>query len=261
MDYTSHYKNKHSTEQTGSFGDSLGFASQEAYNAIRTNLRFTIPEKQTGRIIGISSAIPQEGKSFSSINIAWSLAKDDNKVLLIDCDLRRPTIAKSLKLSQEDGLSSAVIGKPYSINQKVLNDNLDVLVSGDTPPNPSELVGSDKMGEILAENAKKYDYIILDLPPIIPVIDAVSVSKFIDGIIVVVHHNYSRKENIQKAVAQLEFAKVKVLGFVYNAYRKGGSYYKKNYKYNNRYSYYYSSDKKENSKDDKSKEIKGKESK
>lgn len=250
-------KEKVNNTSSGLFGDSLGFASMEAYNAIRTNISFTIPSKQTGRIIGISSAVPQEGKSFTSINIAWSLAKDGNKVLLLDCDLRRPTIAKSLGISQENGLSNALVGQPFNFNKDLMIKGLDVVVSGNTPPNPSELIGSTKMGEFLDENSKKYDYIILDLPPIIPVIDAVTVSKFIDGIILVVHHNFSRKENVLKAVQHLEFANAKVLGFVYNGYRKGGGYYKKGYKYNyNHYSYYYGHKKSESTDKEQKKESK-----
>ncbi len=220
------------------FGEELGYDSREAFNTIRTNIGFVLPVKNgVGRVFGITSANPQDGKSSTGINLAYTLAKAGHKTLFVDGDMRRPTISKYLKLKGHKGLSnvlSAAVAPEFYTG--VLNENMDVLGSGDIPPNPSELLASEEMGKFISDCTKVYDYVIVDLPPVLAVTDAVAVSKYLDGIVIVVRHAVTRKRDLARAVSGLEFSGVRILGFIYNAYRSGfGHYYVKKYK--SRYAY------------------------
>ncbi|MGN1095783.1 MAG: CpsD/CapB family tyrosine-protein kinase [Eubacteriales bacterium] len=218
-------------------GENLDFASAEAYNLLRANLSFSFSDQETGRIIGITSPCPQEGKSTTSINLAYSIAKSGKRVLLIDADMRRPSVYKTLGLPLSPGLSNWLVEKPSSVTHPgVLHENLSVITSGDIPPNPSELLGSPKMKEILEIVSGRYDFIIVDLPPVLAVPDALVVSKYLDGIIVVVKHKTSKRRDIVDTVRQLRFTKARILGFIYNGYdnTSSGGYKKKNY-YKNYY--------------------------
>ena len=222
------------------FASELDFASSEAYNLLRTNISFALAGKDGGaRLLGVSSPCPQEGKSFTSINLAYSLAKDGHRVLLIDGDMRRPSVAGVLEMSRTPGLSNLLAGGNAEeiIHFGTLHGNLDVLLSGDIPPNPSELLGSERMKNVIDEFSQKYDYVIVDLPPVTAVADPLVMSKLLDGIVLVVRHAYTRKRNVREAVRQLKFSGVRILGFVYNGFRHGsgkyykhsGKYYRKNY--------------------------------
>ena len=227
-------------------GADLDFATSEAYNLLKTNIAFSLPKKEKGgQIIGISSASPQEGKSYTSINLCYSLAVDGNKVLLLDSDLRRPSIGKSLKHSETPGLSNMLAGQAgvEAIVPNMLHENLSVLFSGDVPPNPSKLIRSDEMSNLLDMLAQDYDYIVVDLPPVNSVSDAIGISKKLDGIIMVVKHAFTRKKDLSEAVRQLRFVNANILGIIYNGFTTGSSYYKskKYYKYYRKSNYYYTS--------------------
>jgi len=220
------------------FGSELSFASAEAYNLLRTNLLFSLPKKDAGRVIGITSPCPQEGKSYNSVNLSYSLANNGNKVLLIDADMRRPSIANSLGLPLNPGLSNRLCGNENVVHTAVLHENLTVMTAGDIPPNPSELIGSGIMADVLTEAAKVYDYVIVDLPPVNAVSDALALSHVLDGIVVVVRHGRSHKSDVVTAVRQLKFMRTHILGFVYNAYSFEKSHYygkNKQYAYGNYY--------------------------
>ena len=236
-------------------GDNLDFSAREAYNVLRSSLEFVcLPgQNKEGRVIGVTSPSPKEGKSITSINLCYSIAKKGHRVLLIDGDLRRPVISKILDIPQKPGLSNYLVdGQTQIIGQDILIEGLDVITSGETPPNPAELISSEAMKNTLDFLRKKdYDYIVIDLPPINSVSDAFAISGYLDGIIMVVRHGYTRKTDVQDACRQLEFANAKVLGFVYNGYMEGSHYYyrkggyykyyrRKKYGYYNKYdSYYY----------------------
>ena len=217
------------------FASELDFASSEAYNLLRTNISFALAGKnrEGAKLLGVSSPCPQEGKSFTSINLSYSLAKDGHKVLLIDADMRRPSVAGVLEMSRTPGLSNLLAGGNADeiIHFGTLHENLDVLLSGDIPPNPSELLGSDVMERIINTFAEKYDYVVVDLPPVTAVADPLIMSRLLDGIVVVIRHAYTRKRNVREAVRQLRFSGVRILGFVYNGYHKGSSRYYKRSKY------------------------------
>ena len=227
-------KNEQDRSRPAKLVAELNFATKEAYNLLRTNLYFSLPDKTGGKIIGITSACPQEGKSTTSVNISYSLAEAGHKVLLIDSDMRRPSVAKVLELPKSPGLSNVLAGDGKdAIHKDVLHDQMSVLLSGDIPPNPSELVSSEKMNSMLEAFRKEYDYVIIDLPPVNSVSDPIAISKFIDGTVVVVRHGHTRRKEVLEAVRQLKFAEANILGFVYNAYKKSGSFGK--YKYNSYY--------------------------
>ena len=231
-------KNKNVSDVTNKktkVGPELDFASREAYKLLRTNISFAFPDQDGGRVIGVCSACPQEGKSTTTINLAYSLAEASNKVLLIDGDMRRPSLYNVVGISKEPGLSDVLSGKVDAAeNCGVLHENLDVIVSGHIPPNPSELIGSHKMSVLLEEYKKQYDYILIDLPPVLSVSDPVAISKYLSGMIIVVRHDKTGRRDLAETMRQLEYANAKILGFVYNRisqdnkkktkYRKGNKY-------------------------------------
>lgn len=222
-------------------GGNISFAAAEAYKLLRTKLQFSFTDDNECHIIGISSALSGEGKSLTSINLAYTLTQLDKKVLLIDCDMRRPTLAKKLGVRRRPGLSSFLTGQSdfEDIVQlfEVSKDEsaFHVIVAGECPPNPVELLSSARMENVLTGLRKIYDYIILDLPPVGEVSDAMSVAKNIDGMLLVARQNLCNRLVLNEAVRQFEFVDTKILGVVFNCTSEhiGGysnGYYKKYYK-------------------------------
>lgn len=208
-------------------GPDMDFASTEAYNLLRTNISFSLPDMEGGKIIGVTSSCPQEGKSTTSINLSYALAEAGHKVLLIDSDMRRPSICKALNLNMAPGLSNLLAGNATEedVRHGVLHPCLSVLLSGDVPPNPAELISSAKMGSVLESFRAEYDYVIVDLPPVNLVSDPLAMSKYVDGVIVVVRHERTRKSDVIETVRQLRFVGARILGFVYNGYKRGREHY------------------------------------
>lgn len=193
------------------------FAVQEAYKTLRTNVRFYL-KKDGCRRISITSSIAGEGKSITLLNLAISLAEDGHKVLLIDADLRRPAQARLLVEHPAPGLSNVLanLATEEEAIRKDLYPNLDVLFSGDVPPNPSELLGSDRMRKLIDTMSEQYDYILVDTPPINVVSDASIVTTLLDGVLLLVRQGQSKKDMVRRAVANLELTGIKPLGFVLN---------------------------------------------
>ncbi|MBQ7045487.1 MAG: CpsD/CapB family tyrosine-protein kinase [Clostridia bacterium] len=220
----------------------IPFAVVESYKTIRTNLLFLLSNKSHNSIT-ISSPYQSEGKSTTSVNTAIALSQLGSKVLLIDADLRRPSIHRKMKFQNSMGLSSVLVGF-CTIDEAIhnVNANLDVLTSGPTTPNPSELLGSDSMSELLDTLQKSYEYIIIDTPPINIVTDALVLAPKTAGIMLVVKDNATRHDQLKKALTSIEFAGVRLLGLVLNATGGNGSYkyrYKYRYRYRYRYQYNY----------------------
>lgn len=214
----------------------LEFTAKEQYKLIRTNLDFTLPEDEKCPVIGITSSVRGEGKSTTSINLSYAIAEKGSKVLLIDADLRLPSVAKKLEIDSSPGLTDLLRGKGAQISefQSHLLSNWFVLPSGDIPPNPSELLGSVRMENILNQLRNIFDYIIIDLPPVNIVSDAISISHLITGMIVVIREEYTSKKELDLCVRQLNLSSVNVLGCIINdAKTESGSYgrYRKNYYY------------------------------
>ena len=194
------------------------FFIREAYKTLRTNVSFSLTGEEASKIILVTSSLQSEGKSITATNIVISYAQTDRRVLLIDCDLRRPKMSRLLRISNPVGLSN-VLMDPFLIGEALLSTglpNLDVILSGDIPPNPSELLSSPRMARLLKDMRKKYDVIILDTPPVNMVIDAVVLAPMTDGVLFVVRANHSERGAVIHAVEQLEYAKAKILGFVLN---------------------------------------------
>lgn len=208
----------------------------EAYRAIRTNLQFAGAGKQL-QLISFTSATPSEGKSTTISNLSIVMAQDGKHVLLIDCDMRKPVQHKNFELPNR-GLSNCIAtgAELDKVIQKEVFPNLDILPSGPVPPNPSELLGSDKMNEILEAVKEQYDFILLDMPPVLPVTDAAVMASKVDGVILVLSAGDISPEEAQRAKAQLEQGGANILGVILN---KVPTQHRYGYNYNYYYYYYY----------------------
>lgn len=204
-------------QQQELIGDALSFAGAEAYKLLRTNLSMLIAADEGCPIIGVTSSVPGEAKSTTSINLAYALVQEGKRVLLVESDLRLPTISKRLGLQPEPGLTNLLVGMcsgTEALQHCDLHHNLYVIAAGAVSPNPSELLGSDRMAIALNTYAKSFDYIILDLPPVTSVADPLVISKNCTGMIMVVRRGYCRKRVLREALRQLEIVNAKVLGYV-----------------------------------------------
>lgn len=194
------------------------FFVREAYKTLRTNVSFALNDEDGSKVVVVTSSLKDEGKSVTAINLAISYAMTDRKVLVIDCDLRRPKISRLLQLNAKVGLSS-LISNPELLEdaiQPTKVQGMDVILSGDIPPNPSELLGSSGMLQLLEKLRRQYDFIILDSPPVNMVTDAVLLASRSDGVLFLVRANLTERGAVIHAVEQLEYAKAKILGFVLN---------------------------------------------
>lgn len=199
------------------------FYTREAYKTLRTNVTFSLATEGC-KVISVTSAMASEGKSITILNLAISFAEAGERVLLIDGDLRRPNQSRLLNLRPRPGLVNVLVRMAPAVEaiRPAVRRGLDVLLSGDIPPNPSELLGSDRMVELLEQLKPRYDYIFIDTPPVNVVADASIVSKYVDGVLFVVRQRESEKDPVLTAVSQLEFANAKLLGFVLNGARLDG---------------------------------------
>ncbi len=224
-------------------GSRLNFEGREAYNLLRTNLMFaTKRNDRNARVIGITSSTHGEGKSLTVINLAYSIAESGRKVILVECDLRLPTLRKKLNLPRSTGLSNILAGinsEKATLHSDVLIKGLDFVQAGDIPPNPSELLGSKAFTNLIDTLADNYDVILLDLPPIGKVSDALVVSRCADGLVIVVRNDYTNASELDYTLRQCELVDAKVLGFVYNG--SGSKSKKYRYGYGNKYAYGYGS--------------------
>ena len=220
-----------------------GFLMREDYKALRTNVTFSFADKES-RVIAVTSASRGEGKSTTAINLAISFASLGEKVLLIDGDLRLPTVAT--KLGSNYGTNGTGF-TDYLIGDAELKDtikknrehNIYVMYAGTLPPDPTRLLQSDKLAATLNALKQQFRYIIIDCPPVGAVIDAALISRSVDGYLLVVRHEHTDFKEINAMLNQLNRADAKILGFVYtNAPTENKKYYRK---YGKGYygSYYY----------------------
>jgi len=231
----------------GLVADEVGFAAAEAYKLLRTKLQFSFADEASCRVIGVSSAMTGEGKTLSAVNLAYALSQLGVKVLLIDGDMRRPSLPEKLPINKTPGLSDFLTGQCQS-NELIQPCGIEdeekaflTIAAGRIPPNPMELLSSAKMEKMLEALKEKFDFIILDLPPVGEVSDALAVSKLTDGILLVVRQNYCDRIALSDAVRQFEFMDAKILGMVFNCTtEEGGRYSNKYYKrYYKKYGYHY----------------------
>ena len=209
-------------------GDTDDHIAQESIRQLRTNLRFVNVDTPPRSFI-VTSAVPGEGKSTVSLSLARSLADAGSPVILIDADLRRPTVAKKLKLDAKVGLTQVLAGQVEIANavHQLGDSNLFVLPAGRIPPNPSELLGSDKMRQLIKELSEEF-IVVVDVPPLLPVSDASLLSHSVDGVILVGSIGRSHREQMTEASSILKKVNANLFGLVLNrAPRKGlgNSYY------------------------------------
>lgn len=217
----------------------LKFRIEESYKSIRTNIMLSVIKNGCKTIV-VSSSNAGEGKTTTSINLAISLSQADQRVLLIDGDLRKPKIHHYFSIPNAPGLTNFLsdVANNKSRNADLFNTvhpteiaNLSIITSGSIPPNPAEILGSELMSEFLKEISKHFDYIIIDTPPINVVSDALPVVRMSDGIIVVVKSNSSTHPELAKTIEALKFIQANILGFVVNFVENKSSRYSKKYGY------------------------------
>jgi capsular exopolysaccharide synthesis family protein len=200
----------------------------EQYRTIRTNVEFASVDKEL-RTLLVTSSGPSEGKSSTTANMAVVFAQQGKKVLLIDADLRKPTVHYTFKLDNRIGLSTLLVGE-QTLDESVRETdvpNLDILTCGPIPPNPSELLGSKAMEKVIMLAQEVYDIILLDTPPVLAVTDAQILGNICDGSIIVVRSEQTEYASIQRAKQLLEPAHAKLLGVVLNdvSQKKSNTYY------------------------------------
>ncbi len=199
----------------------------ESYRLIRSGLLLSSADQPPGTIL-VTSMGQNEGKTSTTINVARVLTQDEKKVLIIDCDLRRPRIHKLFRLENQTGLSTYLSGNIDEMAAaKVAEPNLSVITSGPVPPNPSELLSSKRMQKLLTEMDERFDFILLDSPPVQSVTDSLALASAVDGTIVVVQYGKTTYDMLNSGMKKLTDVNAQVLGFVVNGLKKGeaGAYY------------------------------------
>ena len=209
----------------------------EAYRTLRTSIQFAGLDHKCRSIV-VTSSSPGEGKSTTVANFGVVLAQTGSRVCLVDSDLRRPTLHRIFGLPNTRGLTTALLdGQPLSaVAEPTSVSNLSVVTSGPLPPNPAELVGSNRMREALEAATGDYDMILLDSPPVVSVADAVALATFADGVVMVVQTGKVPHEVIRRATGQILAVKGRILGVVMNGVNlKRDGYYYDYYRYYNAY--------------------------
>ncbi|EYR65126.1 chromosome partitioning protein [Actinotalea ferrariae CF5-4] len=206
----------------------------ESFRRLRTNLQFLSAEEQPRALI-VTSSLPEEGKSTTAANLALTLADSGARVILVDADLRRPSVANYMGLEGTAGLTTVLIGRASleDVVQPWGAGHLHVLTSGQIPPNPSELLGSQAMAHLLGQLVQRYDHVIIDTPPLLPVTDAAVLARLTGGAIVVVGAHKVHRHQLEEGIRSLETVNARVLGIVLNRVAR---------KQSETYAYDYSSD-------------------
>ena len=211
----------------------------EAYRGVRTAL--TMRSRGTrNRVLAFTSAGPREGKSTTVMNLATVLAYASRRTLIVDADLRKPRVHKSFDMDNASGLTNAIVSdaNPLDFCRATEVPGVDVLTSGPIPPNPSELLGSDRMREVIEALRARYDHVIIDTPPIGAVTDAAVLGTIVDGIVLVVHAGKTRSSIVQRGLEQMRYISAPIEGVILNNLQVKGRYYPGYYNYYYYYSYY-----------------------
>ncbi len=245
-------KNNYAESIKHILSENSGFNTIETYKSIRTNIMFSLPKAENGKVIAVTSAVPGDGKSTTSINLAITFAELGVKVALLDCDLRKSRIHRYLQIERNLGITNVLCGF-CSFEEAVKRDvrpNLDVLTAGEIPPNPAELFETAEFDNLINKLKEEYDYILIDTPPVKVVTDAVIISKNASGIVLTVRENQTTHEEIETSLSALNTVGAKILGAIVRecdstrkkyGYSKGGYY--RRYGYGKRgYNYNYKDD-------------------
>lgn len=189
----------------------------ESFRQIRTNLQFA-QVGHNSRSVLVTSSLPGEGKSTTAVNMAISLAQAGHRVALVDADLRRPMVGDYLGLDRSVGLTTYLVGQSNleDLLQPWGTDDLDVLASGQIPPNPSELLGSASMSGLIEALEERYDVVVIDAPPLLPVTDAAVLAQRVGGVVLVVGSQLVKSTDLQKSLSALEMVEADLLGVILN---------------------------------------------
>lgn len=190
----------------------------EQFNTIRTNIQFANVDKEYKSLV-LTSSTASEGKSTVAANLAVSFAKQGLKTLLVDADLRRPTVEATFNIPNGKGLTNFLTDRTVNINNIIYGTsvkNLFVMPSGPVPPNPSELIGSKRMEQLIEALGSQLDLVIYDAPPVLSVTDAQLIATKVDGTVLVVRQDRAEKEAVKQSVALLEHVHAPILGFILN---------------------------------------------
>ena len=214
-------------------GDDTPFHAKEAYKALRTNVMFSMPGNEC-KCVGVTSSMPSEGKSTTAINLAISLAQIGKRVLLVDADMRIPSVAGRMKVKGTPGLSDFLVGeaKIDDTVRSIEEYGIHVMPAGSVPPDPTGLLEAKQLEHLFSGLRKIYDFVIVDLPPVNSVPDAVILAKHIDGYLLTVREKVTRHKDVVETLKQLKLANANVVGFVSNCGARPKD------KYNRRYGKY-----------------------
>ncbi|MBX2980694.1 MAG: polysaccharide biosynthesis tyrosine autokinase [Flavobacteriales bacterium] len=220
-------------------------AITESFRSVRTNLEYVPGPEDKGKVVMLTSYRPNEGKTFCSVNLSTILSKAGKRVLLLEMDLHKPKVAEGLGMSSPNGLSNVLVGR-IDWRQAVMPtqfENMDVMLSGPTPPNASELVLSKHLERLFDEAKLEYDYIIVDTPPVGLITDALLMMRLMDATLFVINTRFANKDHVNNAIEVLTSGAGKNCGFILNGVRmkKSKYYYNTNYGYGYRYAYGYGS--------------------
>lgn len=201
----------------------------EAYRSLKTNIQYSSFDKEYKTIV-VTSSNPGEGKSTTSGNLALTLAEGESRVLLVDCDMRKPSMHKNFRVTNTYGIADILLQRKKVMDvAHMYNKNLSIITAGKVPPNPAEMLGSKAMSAFLEEMKEHFDYIILDTPPVQAVADAQILSTKVDGTIIVVRAGVTKKDDVYDTVNTLKKVNANIIGTVLHAVDNS----------KNKYYYYY----------------------
>lgn len=220
-------------------GSNVPFNYVESFKSLRTNLNFIAATEKLNTFI-LTSAIPGEGKSNTAINLAISLAEDGKSVVVVDCDLRKPSLNRYLKLGHNfKGVTDILTGNAVVEEALIQFEDLGihVLVAGAVPPNPSEMLSSEPMDKLVEDLKNAFDYVILDTPPVSVVTDAAILGRYADGAVLCVRSNFAPKETVLLAKERLTAVGVRILGVVLTGFDTKNESKSSAYSYTYEYEY------------------------
>ena len=220
-------------------GNDVPFNYVESFKSLRTNLNFIAATEKLNTFI-LTSAIPGEGKSNTAINLAITLAEDSKSVVVVDCDLRKPSLNRYLKLGRNfKGVTDILTGNATVEEALIQFEDLGihVLTAGAVPPNPSEMLSAEPMQKLVADLKSAFDYVILDTPPVSVVTDAAILGRYADGALLCVRSDYAPKETVQLAKERLTAVGVRILGVVLTGFDAKNDHKSSAYSYTYEYEY------------------------
>ena len=237
-------RTKHSTRFRSILDKNAPFGFVEAYKDLRTNLDFVSSVSGVKSIL-ITSALPDESKSTTAINLALALAENHHSVVLVECDLRKPILRRYLKLERATKGLTTILSGNATLEDCIIHlkdSGISVITSGMIPPNPSELLNQKGMETLIKELKRHYDYVLLDTPPITVVTDAAVVGRMADGALLVVRSKFTQAKTVRLAKQRLDAVNIKILGAVLTRFNARKSGWRTGYDYSS-YEYGYGQNK------------------